>query len=204
MANLRILVVRAPVGTHRGYWNATLEYNHARYGRLDLPIPKPKDPMKAWAERHALSKQSLQNLRFVVIYNHYFWIEHFDVYGHYARFWKLEDALGDYWQRVKMKFLLHDEDWAFLRDKAGIVGEHMSDDEYRRGNRLVVFREELGGFNDSEWEHDTRIGFPPNTVKINAKDIDSWRKVLKRKRDLDEEINAGYFIKVHKPDGWSP
>ena len=202
MAKLQILLVRAPIGAYRGYWNTTLEYKHARHGRLALPIPNPKAGGKLRAERYArlLSKQNLQNLRFVVIHNEYFWIEHFNVNGHYTRVWKLEDALEDYWQRVKMKFLLNDEDWAFLRDQTGIVGPYMSDGEYRRGNRLAIFRE-MGGFQDAGWEHDTKIGFPPTTIQVHPKHVDSLRKVLsKRKRDVDAEIEAGYFMKVPKPD----
>jgi len=39
----------------------------------------------------------------------------------------LADALGDKWQRAKMKALLHEEDWDFLRNEAGIFNGLMSE-----------------------------------------------------------------------------
>lgn len=62
-----------------------------------------------------------------MIHNHYYWIEQFDTGGHWTRLWWLADALGDKWQRAKMKALLHEEDWVFLRNEAGIFNDLMSE-----------------------------------------------------------------------------
>jgi len=134
-----------------------------------------------------------------MIHNHYYWIEQFDTGGHWTRLWWLADALGDKWQRAKMKALLHEEDWVFLRNEAGIFNDLMSEKEFRRGNKLVIHRE-LGGFNDLGWEDDTKIGHPPFVQYITDDQAWKWRgglsRHLKRKRDVDAEIESGYYMGV--------
>jgi len=200
LANLRIFVVRAPASQGRGFWNLTLEHQPHHHGQLKLPLPSPGHAAY-WAESEAraLCTQQLRNLRFVVIHNHYYWIEQFDIGGHWTRLWWLADALGDKWQRAKMKALLHEEDWAFLKNETGIVNDLMSDEEFRRGNKLVIHLE-LGGFNDWDWEDDMKIGHPPFFQYITDDQAWKWRgelsRHLKRKRDVDAEIESGYFMEV--------
>jgi len=201
LMNLRIIVVRAPAAQDRGFWNVTLEHQPYRHGRLGLPLPSPGYRAVSWAEAEAraLCTQKLRNLRFIVIHNHYYWVEQFDMGGYWTRLWRLPDALGDKWQRAKMKALIHEEDWAFLRNEAGIVNDLMSDEEFQRGNQLVIHRE-LGGFNDLGWEDDTNIGHPPFVQCITEEQSWKWKdglcRHLKRKRDVDAEIEAGYFMEV--------
>jgi hypothetical protein len=200
LANLRIIVLRAPASQSRGFWNVTLEHQPHRYGRLGLPLPSPGYTVP-WAESEAraLCTQKLHNLRFVVIHNHYFWVEQFDIGGHWTRLWWLPTALDDKWQRAKMKALLNEEDWVFLRNETGIVNNLMSDEEFRRGNKLVIHLG-LGGFNDWGWEDDTKIGHPPFVQYITEYQAEKWRgrlsRHLKRKRDVDVEIESGYFMEV--------
>lgn len=202
LTNLRIMVIRAPASRSRGFWNVTLEHQPHRHGRLGLPLPSP-NYAAPWAESEAraLCTQKLRNLRFVVIHNYYYWVEQFDIGGHWTRLWWLPTALDDKWQRAKMKALLNEEDWAFLRNETGIVNDLMSGEEFRRGNKLVVHLE-LGGFNDWGWEDDTKIGHPPFVQYITEYQAKKWRgrlsRHLKRKRDVDVEIESGYFMEVPK------
>lgn len=89
LANLRILTIRVPASDHRGFWNVTLEHEAQRKGRLGLPLPALlQSTASAETNARALSVQDLRNLRFVVIYGRYFWVEHFsltDTSGHWTR-----------------------------------------------------------------------------------------------------------------------
>lgn len=103
------------------------------------------------------------------------------------------------WQRAKMKALLNEEDWAFLRNEAGIVNDLMSDEEFRKGNQVAIYLE-LGGYKDWGWESNTEIGHPPFVQYITEYQAEKWRgtlgRHLKRKRDVDAEIESGCYMDI--------
>ena len=106
-----------------------------------------------------------------------------------------------------MKALLNEEDWAFLRNETGIANDLISDEEFRRGNKVALHLEP-GGFKDWGWEDDTKIGHPSFVQYITEYQAENWRgglsRHLKRKRDVVAEIESGYYMEVPERPNTEP
>ena len=88
LTNLRVLIIRPPVVVGRGYWDPTLEIKPYPQGRLSLPLPHPTESYPAVkGDAMFLARQQLLSLRFVVLHNQYFWIEHLDGQRHKTQVW---------------------------------------------------------------------------------------------------------------------